>query len=225
MTTAQDNQTYWKRCSSCKSEMAFSKPYWVCSVSTCTRKRTGMVFCSVACWEMHLPMMRHREAYAVEMRSPTRDQWLREQAEEDRDDGDLRAAPGAAPRATQTSPGSASAASAGAPADSAVVRRRVAVPAPSAQAQAQSQDGATSGDPDDALDDIDDELRSDILIVASKLKKYIRARSGMNTSDGVMSRLSDHVRAICDQAIRNAAQDGRKTVLDRDIPRPGRSGS
>ena len=64
----------------------------------------------------------------------------------------------------------------------------------------------------------DDDLPSDILIVASKLKKYIRARSGMNTSDGVMAVLSDHVRSICDQAIRNAGAAERKTVLDRDIP-------
>ncbi|MCB9562361.1 MAG: hypothetical protein H6708_18300 [Kofleriaceae bacterium] len=61
-----------------------------------------------------------------------------------------------------------------------------------------------------------------MLIVVSKLKKYIRERSGMNTSDGVMDVLSDHVRAICDDAIRTAAGDGRKTVLDRDVPRPRR---
>jgi histone H3/H4 len=30
--------------------------------------------------------------------------------------------------------------------------------------------------------------------------------------------LSDHVRALCKEAIRNAAKDGRKTILDRDIP-------
>lgn len=61
------------------------------------------------------------------------------------------------------------------------------------------------------------ELSRDILIVASKLKNYIRARSGMNTSDGVMDPLSDCVRAICDKAIRIAGADGRRTVLDRDI--------
>jgi histone H3/H4 len=50
------------------------------------------------------------------------------------------------------------------------------------------------------------------------MKKYIRERSGMNTSDAVAEALSHHVRAICDQAIRTAGQDGRKTVLDRDVP-------
>jgi histone H3/H4 len=62
----------------------------------------------------------------------------------------------------------------------------------------------------------------EILIVVSKLKKYIKDRSGMNTSDAVAEVLSDHVRAICDEAIRTAARDERKTVLDRDVPRPRR---
>ncbi|HVK88237.1 MAG TPA: hypothetical protein VM513_29155, partial [Kofleriaceae bacterium] len=59
----------------------------------------------------------------------------------------------------------------------------------------------------------------DILIVVSKLKKYIKDRSGFNTSDAVADQLSEHVRAICDEAIRAAARDDRKTVLDRDVPR------
>jgi hypothetical protein len=62
----------------------------------------------------------------------------------------------------------------------------------------------------------------EILIVVSKLKKYIKDRSGMNTSDAVAEVLSEHVRAICDEAIRAAARDERKTVLDRDVPRPRR---
>jgi len=63
----------------------------------------------------------------------------------------------------------------------------------------------------------DQDIPLDILIVVSKLKKYIRARSGMNTSDSVMSVLSDMVREQCDNAIRRANQDGRKTVMDRDF--------
>ena len=51
------------------------------------------------------------------------------------------------------------------------------------------------------------------------MKKYIKDRSGMNTSDSVAEALSDHVRAVCDDAIRTAASDGRKTVLDRDVPK------
>ena len=63
----------------------------------------------------------------------------------------------------------------------------------------------------------DAELDRDILIVVSKLKKYIKAKSGMNTSDSVLDPLSDYVRALCDKAIRVAGTDGRKTVMDRDI--------
>ena len=64
--------------------------------------------------------------------------------------------------------------------------------------------------------------RDDVLIVVSKLKKYIRDRSGMNTSDAIADVLADHVRSVCDEAIRTAARDGRKTVLDRDVPRARR---
>ena len=61
------------------------------------------------------------------------------------------------------------------------------------------------------------DLPRDVLVVVSKLKAYVRARSGMNTSDNVVGALSDHLRKICDEAIRNAAQEGRKTVMDRDF--------
>jgi len=50
------------------------------------------------------------------------------------------------------------------------------------------------------------------------MKKYIKAKSGFNTSENVLKALSEHVRALCDQAIRNAGQDERKTVMDRDFP-------
>jgi histone H3/H4 len=57
----------------------------------------------------------------------------------------------------------------------------------------------------------------EVLIVASRLKEYVRARSGYNTSDRVLEPLSEIVRRIADQAIENARRDGRMTVLDRDI--------
>lgn len=59
--------------------------------------------------------------------------------------------------------------------------------------------------------------QQEVLIVASKLKNYIRAKSGMNTSASVIEALSAKVRQLCDQAIENAKQDGRKTVMDRDF--------
>lgn len=103
------------------------------------------------------------------------------------------------------------------------MRRRVAA--------LETASGESAHEPaqDDEPEELDQgDLSGDILVVASKLKKYIRARSGMNTSDAVMAVLSDHLRAICNEAIRNAGKDGRKTVLERDVPRPplpGRSGS
>lgn len=58
----------------------------------------------------------------------------------------------------------------------------------------------------------------EILVIASRLKAYIRERSGMNTSDGVLEKLSDHLRALAEIGMEGAAEEGRKTVLDRDIP-------
>ncbi len=57
----------------------------------------------------------------------------------------------------------------------------------------------------------------EILIVASKLKDYIRAAAGFNTSAEVMQVLSDIVRGECQKAIDNARADGRKTVMARDF--------
>jgi histone H3/H4 len=57
----------------------------------------------------------------------------------------------------------------------------------------------------------------EVLIVASKVKNYIRSKSDMNTSSGVFDVLSDRIREMCDKAIENALRDGRKTVKDRDI--------
>jgi hypothetical protein len=61
---------------------------------------------------------------------------------------------------------------------------------------------------------------TDILVVASKLKDYVREGSGFHTSDRVMLVLSDVLRKLCDQAIGNARRAGRDTVLDRDLPPP-----
>jgi hypothetical protein len=152
----------WRRCSACKNPIALGAIHQVCSVSTCNRPRTGLVFCSVTCWEVHLPDANHREAWAVERRAP---------ATLDADGG------GAAPSGGQ---------------------RRLVRPAQPAQ--------AAPAPP------------AEVLIVASRLKDYIRAKSGYNTSDRVLEPLSDLVRRWCDQAIENARRDGRMTVLDRDVP-------
>jgi len=61
----------WKRCSSCKTPIGFGALYWVCNVSTCNRPRTGLVFCTVSCWDAHLSVVNHRESWAVERHAPS----------------------------------------------------------------------------------------------------------------------------------------------------------
>ncbi len=58
---------------------------------------------------------------------------------------------------------------------------------------------------------------ADVLVVASKVKKYIKDKAGMNTSASTVDALSEIVARACDKAIENAKQDGRKTVKDRDV--------
>ena len=61
----------------------------------------------------------------------------------------------------------------------------------------------------------------DVMVVVSKLKNYIRAKSEMNTAGNVAPKLSEIVRSLCDQAIERARSDGRKTVMDRDFEARG----
>lgn len=60
-------------------------------------------------------------------------------------------------------------------------------------------------------------MSDEVLIVVSKLKKYIKDCADMNTSGGVADVLSTAIRKMCDKAIQNAKSDGRKTVMDRDF--------
>ena len=59
---------------------------------------------------------------------------------------------------------------------------------------------------------------SEILVVASKVKSFIKDKSQMNTSGSVPEELSKRVAILLEKAIENAKNDGRKTVMDRDIP-------
>lgn len=70
-------ESFWKKCNSCKKPIAFKAVYWVCNVSTCNRKRLGLSFCSVSCWDAHLPLMNHRESWAEERRAPSEEEWQR----------------------------------------------------------------------------------------------------------------------------------------------------
>jgi hypothetical protein len=64
------DENRWRRCSACKNSIECGSTYWVCNVSTCNRKRTALVFCSVTCWEVHLPEANHRESWAEERIAP-----------------------------------------------------------------------------------------------------------------------------------------------------------
>lgn len=158
----------WRRCSACKKPIPYGATWWACNVSTCNRPRTGLVFCSVTCWEVHLPGANHRESWAVERKAPRSD----EEA----------AAKGGSP----------------APAAERSGQRRLVRP---------ESERAAARTP------------REVLIVASRLKDYVRAKSGFNTSDRLLEPLSDIVRRVTDEAIANAERDGRRTVLDRDVPK------
>jgi len=58
---------------------------------------------------------------------------------------------------------------------------------------------------------------ADVLVVASKVKKYIKDKAGMNTSASSMEALTQLVTRAVDQAIESAKTEGRKTVMDRDF--------
>jgi hypothetical protein len=210
----------WRRCSACKQDIPLKGVHYVCSVSTCNRKRTGLVFCSVDCWEIHLPTERHREAWAVEARAPATPEPAAPatEARQSRTGGSSRSGPGESPR-TQTAP------------PRTIIRRRneaSAAGGASGTSGAPAADGAQNG-PQSALRSHPAEraattsrLRDDggeILVVASKLKQYVKDVSGFNTSDKVLPLLSTALRRICDEAIENARRAERFTVMDRDVPR------
>lgn len=156
-------QNFWRKCSVCKKEIGFNVIYYVCSVSSCNKKRAPNQFCSVTCWDSHSVVMNHMSAGADEERSPR-----------------------TAEIETSRPP------------------KRIIV-TPKVEALSHSQVPLNNDAP------------LDILVVVSKLKSYIKARSDMNTSADVMPVLSDYIRMQCDQAIENALKDGRKTVMARDF--------
>ncbi|HEY0192122.1 MAG TPA: hypothetical protein VGC42_13470 [Kofleriaceae bacterium] len=197
----------WLLCSACRTEIPYSSKYYQCSVSTCNRARMRLVFCSVTCWDSHVATARHREAWAEDKLAPSKAEWDREQAANATPDMPRPApASGPVPRPVAAPP-------------SAPVPERRVVSAPTASA-AFSATPAPAGTGQVQLVEVADR---DILVVVSKLKKYIKDRSGMNCSDAVAEVLSDHLRVLADDSIRAAGREDRKTVLDRDVPRPRRA--
>ena len=178
----------WKRCGVCKRDLGFDKPYYVCSVSTCTSGRNHPIFCSVDCFNQHVPVLRHRDAWAEQKRSPTRSQWEAEQAlfpDNPRPKPDPDAAPAAPPPRRI------------------IVEKKVELTPSQVQAQAEAEAARA--------------LEAEVLVVASKLKAYVKAKSGMNTSESVLEKLSEIIRDHTDRAIEHARFAGRRTVMDRDF--------
>ena len=58
---------------------------------------------------------------------------------------------------------------------------------------------------------------ADLLVVASKVKKFVREKAGFNTSAETLEALSQRVEKLCMEAIDRTRADGRKTVKARDI--------
>ena len=169
----------WKNCGSCKKPILYGQKYWVCSVSSCNRARYKLVFCKLGCWDAHVPLMNHRNAWAEERRAPA----------------------GPEPSAASSLPRIG-----GAPSTRPLPRRPA--PKPAAPASATRRRVIR---PNDSTEE------KEILIVASRLKKYIKDRSDMNTSADALEALSDIVRRECRLAIQEAKADGRKTVKGRDF--------
>ncbi len=188
-------ESHWRRCSICKKDLDFEQTYWVCNVSTCNRKRTGLVFCSVECWDAHLPSMRHRESWAEERTAPSRQEWQRERARES-----SRAPAARTPRSSDSRPA----------APAALLRKA---------SHSTSSGSATAASQNESPPPLQfrETVPMDVLVVTSKLKGYINARAGMKTSDAVARVLSDRLRDLCDEAIRKAHAAERITVLDRDF--------
>ena len=63
-------EDYWKQCNICKKGIPFNSTYYLCSVSTCRSKRTGLFFCAYSCYDGHLGFARHRSSTCDEEVSP-----------------------------------------------------------------------------------------------------------------------------------------------------------
>jgi histone H3/H4 len=63
----------------------------------------------------------------------------------------------------------------------------------------------------------EEEEALDVLVVQSKVKKFIRENGEMNTSAETIIVLSQAIQKLCMRGIESAKNDKRKTVMARDI--------
>ncbi len=170
---------FWKKCSSCKKEIPFESIYQICSVSTCQHKRKGFQFCSVQCWDSHLGFANHREAWALEKKSPTKSEFrsFSETESLSSSSSSTRAAKRTIiDNLNNTSPTS-----------------------PNSQAKKASS------------------IKTDTLVVVSKVKKLIKDQSGFNTSQCCIDALTKKVIEEVLKAIEESRKLERKTVMGRDV--------
>jgi len=153
-----ENQNFYRRCSSCKKEIAFGKAYQMCEVTSCKKQ----AFCSVNCWNLHNEIMNHKSAGAIEEIAPFTP-YIEDQAP-----------------------------------------RKIIVDSKKVLTESGNIKTQTTMD-------------QEILIVASKLKQYVKEKYDLNTSANVMEALSDIVRREADLACQKAIESGRKTLMDRDF--------
>jgi hypothetical protein len=182
------NQNYWKRCSSCKKEIPFSAMYYVCSVSTCKHPRKGFTFCSVPCWDSHLGDANHRESWAEEQRSPSQKVFLQEQ---DHAKEILNRQP-----------------------QRKIVDNKIDQVKSSYSAGIQTiNDLRTDSD----YNKLAKNIKTETLVVVSKVKQLILEQSGFKTSQCCIDALTIKVVEESLKAIENAKKAGRLTVMGRDV--------
>ncbi len=138
-----------------------------------------------------MPGARHRDAWAVEQKSPSAAEAARLSATVDVNTNSATRSSDASISANDRQP-----------------QRRIVTSTPAASATNHASTTTNFGG---------QKIPREVLVIASRLKEYITARSDYNTSGSVMDVLSDHLRILCDRAIDNARADGRKTVMDRDF--------
>ncbi len=67
-------------------------------------------------------------------------------------------------------------------------------------------------------------MAADVLVVASKVKAFIKANGECNTAGETIEALSAVVEKILKSAIESAKSQGRKTVMARDVAAIGNQG-
>lgn len=152
------DQSFWRKCGSCKKEINYNSTYQVCGQTACQK----FAYCSIDCWSLHNSVMNHKNGWSEDRQAPKKE-----------NEG----------------------------------VRRIITPQKTTPSQSHSQS-------DQAQNKI---LEQEILIVASKLKQYVKDKHDLNTSADVMEILSQKVRKLTDQASQKAKSEGRKTLLDRDF--------